>query len=423
MKTYREKLLNLGTGIKLFKMNIMLFLPATFLLLHLLVCSACITDGENATSVCDESADRIAVCSERGLTTVPQDINCATVTLDLSMNAITVLLDKVFRNLSSVTSLSLVANALEEINPEAFAGLSSLLELDLSNNRLAQWPDFADACNTLRILNLESNLLSGATNELECLMSLEDLGLRSNGLDSFPNISAVGDTIERLELDSNYHLEIKEADLMPFKAIEYFGVRDNLFLTSCSVFDVLNSTVLEARVTNTEITELEDCNFRYKATEMWFHKIAHISLLGESCVLATEIVLVKGVLATIDDDAFDNCAAIEKLDFWQNALTKFPKLTGMKETLTILSLTTNQIIEIKTEWLNELTKLERLDLKKTKLSSFPNVPGPSQPWPWPATHSLHFPNWTPSVQALNTWTCQKTAALQHCLRATLQVIK
>eukprot|EP00058_Branchiostoma_floridae_P007289 XP_002592777.1 hypothetical protein BRAFLDRAFT_65356 [Branchiostoma floridae] len=75
-------------------------------------------------------------CSNRGLTSIPQNFPTSIYRLELSRNQITKIQPGAFSNLPRLLVLTLCFNQLTMIHPGAFLNLPQLQELDLSSNRI-----------------------------------------------------------------------------------------------------------------------------------------------------------------------------------------------------------------------------------------------------------------------------------------------
>lgn len=103
--------------------------------------------------------------------------------LTLEDNKITVVPPDI-RNLSLLQKLNLKKNLLESL-PSEISELSFLTEIDLSRNKYFDLPKELFLCQSLKRLNLESNLIKNIS-QVDSSSTLESLNLRSNKLEEIP---------------------------------------------------------------------------------------------------------------------------------------------------------------------------------------------------------------------------------------------
>ncbi|KAI9175103.1 hypothetical protein LWI28_027246 [Acer negundo] len=132
------------------------------------------------------------------------------VTLDLSYNTIQGYIpDYALWNMSSLLYLDLTGNGINGI-PKSFGNLCGLKTLSLeSNNLTGQLPELflnLSGCtkNTLQVLRLNNNMLSGSLPDFTLFSSLRELYLYENRLNgSFPNSLAQLSNLTGLDLSRN----------------------------------------------------------------------------------------------------------------------------------------------------------------------------------------------------------------------------
>ncbi|XP_066536703.1 adhesion G protein-coupled receptor A3 [Hoplias malabaricus] len=137
------------------------------------------TAGKGSTSV----ADRKVVCSNMELNQVlpPQSFPNRTITLILSNNKISELLNGSFIGLSTLERLDIKNNIINRVDPGAFLGLTALKRLDLSNNHIGCLNvDIFKGLTNLVKLNLSGNMFSSLSQgTFDSLVSLKTLEFQS----------------------------------------------------------------------------------------------------------------------------------------------------------------------------------------------------------------------------------------------------
>ncbi|XP_059629142.1 receptor-like protein EIX2 [Cornus florida] len=138
------------------------------------------------------------------------NFNSSLVEVYLSQNNLQGLIPNAFGNLNFLTHLDLSSNHLEGGIPKSFGNLSSLRTLHLSQNNLTeQLPKFLQNLsgpveNTLEILQLSENKLSGSLPDITKFSNLRELYLDYNQLNgSFPESFGQISTIVVLDLSEN----------------------------------------------------------------------------------------------------------------------------------------------------------------------------------------------------------------------------
>ncbi|KAI8483936.1 hypothetical protein Bbelb_383260 [Branchiostoma belcheri] len=150
-------------------------------------------------------------CSNRGLSSVPQDLPTSITSLTLSGNYITTLSQSDFSRYSSLTTLQLQYNQISVINSGAFYSLTVLTKLWLSSNELPSLrKDTFVGLDSLQILRLNSNNIhsieAGAFNATP---QLRELWLRYNNIVSIT--AGVLVNLPRLQ-----HIDLSDNDISTF---------------------------------------------------------------------------------------------------------------------------------------------------------------------------------------------------------------
>ncbi|KAI8509569.1 hypothetical protein Bbelb_119970 [Branchiostoma belcheri] len=186
------------------------------------------------TAACSSSCSSDCDCSNRGLTSVPQDVPTDITELFLQRNAITTLSQSDFSRYRSLTRLYLSDNQISTIQNKTFHNLTSLTALFLNDNHLTTLPaDIFERLGNLEWLDLERNNIhsieAGTFNDTTKLtyldlennnistiiadtfgnlLQLETLRLSGNNINTFP-VEALSNLnmLSKLKLDNN-QLEI-----------------------------------------------------------------------------------------------------------------------------------------------------------------------------------------------------------------------
>ena len=105
-------------------------------------------------------------------------------------------------NLKSLKILRLDSNILTSIST-SISSLKSLKKLYLNSNEMSSLPDIIGNLKSLEVLNLEYNKLSSLPQSIDSLKSLKTLDLGSNDLSSLPNTIGNLNSLETLNLYNN----------------------------------------------------------------------------------------------------------------------------------------------------------------------------------------------------------------------------
>ncbi|ELU12588.1 hypothetical protein CAPTEDRAFT_207114 [Capitella teleta] len=142
--------------------------------------------------------------SNRGLTSVPEDIAPDVTHLYLNDNDITRIRETDFNDkYLNLADLRLQVNDIISIKSGCFKGTIIKL-LNLNSNKLTSIPDLHEVSNTLTGLNLISNEITTITfDELSYLTKLTFLYLSNNHLTTLPDIAQFMPSLNKLRLKEN----------------------------------------------------------------------------------------------------------------------------------------------------------------------------------------------------------------------------
>ncbi|XP_019646380.1 PREDICTED: leucine-rich repeat-containing protein 70-like [Branchiostoma belcheri] len=171
--------------------------------------------GPAAAHNCDCSSSWCS-CSNRGLTSVPQNLTTTITILYLRGNSITTLSQSDFSRYSSLTWLDLQYNQISVINSGAFYRLSRLTRLNLHTNQLTSLRSemFAGLSNLQYLYLYRNNIHSIETGTFNVTPQLRTLNLYNNQLTSLRPDMFVGlDNLQYLYL---YHNNIHSIEARAF---------------------------------------------------------------------------------------------------------------------------------------------------------------------------------------------------------------
>ncbi|KAM7489860.1 hypothetical protein LguiB_027344 [Lonicera macranthoides] len=154
------------------------------------------------------------------------------VDVDMSGNPLGGSIPDAFGNMMSLESLRLSSCAFEGEIPKSFKNLSRIRSLDLSyNNLTGQLPKLFQTLfasnNSLEILDLTENKVSGSLSDFTSFSSLRQLLVGSNKLNgSFPKRFGQSSSLEELDLSAN-ELNGSLPDLTSFPLLRYLYLTNN----------------------------------------------------------------------------------------------------------------------------------------------------------------------------------------------------
>jgi hypothetical protein len=130
-----------------------------------------------------ECRDEAVKCRSASLASVPSDLSGKTVSIDLSLNSISILDKNFFDNVPCLDTVVVSDNNIESVFPEVFWGLKDLRHLDMHNNNIGYiHPNTFRANPSLSKLDLSRNKLKHLQNVFSFTKELKFLNLSSNNL-------------------------------------------------------------------------------------------------------------------------------------------------------------------------------------------------------------------------------------------------
>uniref|UniRef100_A0A0K0ECJ8 LRRCT domain-containing protein n=1 Tax=Strongyloides stercoralis TaxID=6248 RepID=A0A0K0ECJ8_STRER len=267
-------------------------------------------------------------------------------------------------SLPKLEHLSLRNNNIKHITLHSFSGLRSLKYLDLSHNKIANLP--TGAFNFLRQLtglSLAHNKLTDlATNLLKGPYSLRSLELDGNEIKIKDLNKLLIDVSELERLEVNYcslnDHTISMIDVSMIKKLKRLGIAgNNLTFVPNNLWKKIPQ-LLEVDLSYNELEYIQPCAF-----------------CGANI---TRIYLGANILGaksdTLHPEAFADTNLVE-LDLSDNLLTKFnsKSLGYAQNTLQILHLSDNDLVEIKGEFIHTLPKLRQLHLADNGIKEIPDI--------------------------------------------------
>lgn len=250
--------------------------------------------------------------------------------LDLSFNAIGVLVESTFDELRDLISLDLSHNQLVSLPPQIFSLTSKMKELNLANNSIGTIDLNAFANLTdLQVLNLSGN-------------SLDENWIK-------PGIFTGLSGLIVLDLASNHISKVESKLFSDLGALQMLNLAHNQIHTLASnAF----SGQLNLHILLLSHNELESLH--------------HQTLNGLS--LLNSLALDNNKLHSLHQEALQNCTSLRELSLSNNLLTQVPKALHHMAALTTLDLSQNVIGFLKRESLQGLPKLTALKIGKNELS-------------------------------------------------------
>uniref|UniRef100_A0A3Q2SSI2 Toll-like receptor 22 n=1 Tax=Fundulus heteroclitus TaxID=8078 RepID=A0A3Q2SSI2_FUNHE len=374
-----------------------------------------------------------AICKQKKLNTIPQDIPPTATTLDLSKNQIERIQVSNFTHLPVLSWLNLFHNNISQIDSDTFAGLISLQVLDLSRNKLAHLEDrlFIGLSN-LTELRLSSNRIKVVSptafqsltrlkrldisdNNLETIASLRlilqhtpqlhELVVKGNCLKSFHSWELTNSSLSlgTLDLSRNPLNDFKiTADVFPnltvfaigdpsSKAPMTWDVRSKTFLSLVSSLDIsgLNMALADSKAllqaVNSSLTSLTmnsmklnlrelvniSCSIPTMSTlQLRSNNLTFIdSDLLKLCVKVAELDLGINVIKKIQKDAFTSLPSLRMLSLGRNRLSSVPDATKNLQKLSTLDLRSNCIKAVDCGDFSNLTNLVILNLQNNSISA------------------------------------------------------
>lgn len=271
-------------------------------------------------------------------------------TLDLSNNHIASIPDIGLSSLRSLTTLLLQDNLLTIIADRAFVGLQTLSVLNISSNRLvALPPELFQSPRTLTQLYLQNNTLAVlAPGLFEGLDRLEVLDISQNELTStWINRDTFAGLVRLVVLNLGYN-ELTKIDQNVFHALYSLQI---LNLEHNAIESIANNAFSDLK----NLHALTLSHNRLKSLEAY-----HLSDL----YVLNQLFLESNLLTSVDDRAFENLTNLNDFSMNDNQLTEIP--TGLKKLrfLKSLDLGKNRIVTISNhsfEGLEQLLGLRLVD--------------------------------------------------------------
>ncbi|KAM4544187.1 uncharacterized protein V3H82_021979 [Fundulus diaphanus] len=374
-----------------------------------------------------------AICVQRRLTTIPQDIPTTVTGFDLSVNRLTRIQQSDFTPLPLLLYLELNRNRISQIDSAAFATLTSLKKLNLNNNKVVKLEEraFDGSSNLielrinhnhikavsstsflsltkLKLLDISYNKLQQITDLhliLQHMPQLEELVLKGNSLTTFHSWELTNRSLDLRTIDLTFN-PLKDfkitadvfLNLSRLKIGNPFGnkpmtwdVRNNTFLSRVSSLDVSGlivplddmETLLQA--VNSSLTFLRMNSMRLNQSHLISvscsiptmfklqfqrNKLKSInSDFFKSCINLTELDLSYNSINNIQENAFTALKGLKVLRLSNNKLSSVPNATRNLENLSELHLSNNNIPSVTCTDFSNQTKLMELNLQNNSISA------------------------------------------------------
>ncbi|XP_008394684.2 toll-like receptor 13 [Poecilia reticulata] len=400
-------------------------------LLMFLICSAVPGSGFSLKS-CSLSKT-IAVCVEKRLTTIPQDIPPTVTGFDLSVNRLTKIRSSDFTPLPLLVYLEMNRNKILHIDSAAFATLTSLQKLNLNNNKVIKLEERVfdglsnltelrinhnqikvvsstsfQSLRKLKVLDISYNKLNQITDVhliLQHMPQLQELVLRGNSLKTFHSWELTNNSLSLCRLDLTFNpLEDFRITADVFQNLTClkignpygnkpmrWNLKNHTFLSTVSSLDItglimslddmtelfkaVNSSLTFLRMNSMKRNQSQLINISCSIPTMSKLHLRRNKLkmihsdLFKSCVHLTELDLADNYIEIIQENAFTALKGLRILDLSRNKLSSVPNATRNLENLSELDLDSNNIRSITCQDFSNKTMLKELSLKNNSITA------------------------------------------------------
>ncbi|XP_029466973.1 leucine-rich repeat and fibronectin type-III domain-containing protein 4 [Rhinatrema bivittatum] len=207
-----------------------------FLVLLLVGSAVLVTEACPFHCICQNLSESLStLCANKGLLSVPPNIDRRTVELRLADNFIQKVEQDDFLNMSGLVDLTLSRNTIDSLQPYVFGDLESLRSLHLDGNRLTEiYEDDLRGMLNLQHLIINNNQLVSISVAAfdDFLLTLEDLDLSYNNLNTAP-WEAIQNMISlhTLNLDHNLIAYIMEGTFAELYKLSRLDMTSNRLYT------------------------------------------------------------------------------------------------------------------------------------------------------------------------------------------------
>uniref|UniRef100_A0AC34Q973 Ig-like domain-containing protein n=1 Tax=Panagrolaimus sp. JU765 TaxID=591449 RepID=A0AC34Q973_9BILA len=295
--------------------------------------------------------------------------------LELDNNNLEELAVEPFRNLTFLRTLILSGNRISSVSPEIFQYLPNLKILELRDNRLTSIPVGLKQLTTLEKLDLRTNRIDFITEkDIHEISHIRTVDLSRNEIRIWPRIKSnfIASNLTVLDLAGNGLETLEPGSFQIFRKLQHLRlsrnkiefVDRNVFGDSLKVLDLSRNRIRRISSLNfASQTEMETLLLSRNVIESIeagaFHGIANLQLLN----------LSSNRLVHVSEGLF-GLTNLTKLDLsLNNFWTVTEKMWTYVENLQWLSLSNNQIVELKPYAFRPLGRLLYLSLAKNKLKN------------------------------------------------------
>lgn len=281
------------------------------------------------------------------LTSIPNDISNTTTSLNLKINAISVIPERAFENLAILERLELSKNSISVIPTDGFTGLFTLQYLYIERNQITHMEPFSFANLTaLTFLSLSRNSISeigadtfkGLVNlttlkmgfnglqhiddaAFEPLVQLQTLDCFSNGIRELPNLQTMAGTLRTLNLGGGNIAELIPNYFVNFSSLSYLSIGGRVeSLLSGHLTGLRSLTTLS--LDKNEISIFENMAFQgltrlcsLSVTENQLREFPCISMYTNpaSCQKALSISAHTNLIYNISEECIDTLMNFDRL--------------------------------------------------------------------------------------------------------------
>jgi adenylate cyclase len=269
---------------------------------------------------------------------------------------------------SRLTYLDISNNRLDMLEHANLGKLTSLVSLKMANNVVKHLPIYFRDFKSLRSLNISSNEIEEFPSFLSELHSLVDLDMSFNFVSSFPE--EVGDlrALERLVATNNRLTGAFPAGFSKLANLREVDIRYN----ALSNIDVISQLPrLETlMIGHNSVSSFDGTFQRIRNLHLNSNPVTTFKISSEILTL-TSLSLSNAQLVQLDDKLCMMMPNLEKLILDNNHVTKIPESVGNLRRLQHLSISHNMLNLVPNE-IGQLSELRHLDLRENNLKKLPS---------------------------------------------------
>lgn len=330
-----------------------------------------------------------------------------TIYLDLSLNSISYLPEKIFDHHPQLTSVNLARNTIGSVSPKVFVPLTQLRKLFLEENNIVVINSgLFSSLEKLEILRLDGNKIEDVHNtSFENLVSLEELYLRDNHLDEIPSLLFSKTTKLRvLDLSDNLIEYIHDGTFTHLRNLELLSLAKNRIRTlqSFSLSGPVNLKELSLRSNKLSVlraTDLDAVRFSLRELDLSSNILStltsnvfrgmgnlvnlnisenNVELINDSAFFGLsldKLLLNSNKLTQLWRSSFRGVQRIAYLDFSSNEISRIETgaFDSFNEFIFVLDLTRNKLTKLQYGMVRELKSLQVLRLAHNEIDEVVNT--------------------------------------------------